>query len=439
MSSTERAPEPTMEDILASIRRIITDDDAGKGQGDKPAAAAQTEDASLEGEADNQIIDDIARVLSSGSDEPADEDEEIMDLTGELGGLELVEEEPQDVLETPEPVDAAPEFVGSSDVSDEVVALDAAQPDVLQPDVPQADDAGPDVLEPEMLEVAETVVEVETLEVAEPVGMEAPQEETVPREMPSMAPPPIPEPPVEAAPEAPKLSASEEAATALERAIAALKAGQSPATAAAPVPTAPPAPPFDASVPVAESVEPTAEAALEETLAEAIPLPSDIPMAVPMDSPTPESETHLDPDAESVVEMAESVVEMAETQTEPDALAEDELVLMDDETEETMALEEPVPAPEPEGALFWPPQDFAIGEAQPEPAPEISTAPVEVAPEIFAAGTNGVASKDTSGPKSLEDSIKEMLRPMLREWLDENMPRMIREELDSDALQRERD
>jgi cell pole-organizing protein PopZ len=141
-----------MEDILASIRRIITDDDAGKGQGDKPAAAAQTEDASLEGEADNQIIDDIARVLSSGSDEPADEDEEIMDLTGELGGLELVEEEPQDVLETPEPVDAAPEFVESSDVSDEVVALDAAQPDVLQPDVPQADDAGLDVLEPEIIE-----------------------------------------------------------------------------------------------------------------------------------------------------------------------------------------------------------------------------------------------------------------------------------------------
>ena len=28
MSSTERAPEPTMEEILASIRRIISDDEA---------------------------------------------------------------------------------------------------------------------------------------------------------------------------------------------------------------------------------------------------------------------------------------------------------------------------------------------------------------------------------------------------------------------------
>jgi hypothetical protein len=32
MSNTERAPEPTMEEILASIRRIITDDEAdGRG------------------------------------------------------------------------------------------------------------------------------------------------------------------------------------------------------------------------------------------------------------------------------------------------------------------------------------------------------------------------------------------------------------------------
>ncbi len=43
--------------------------------------------------------------------------------------------------------------------------------------------------------------------------------------------------------------------------------------------------------------------------------------------------------------------------------------------------------------------------------------------------------------KSLEDSVKEMLRPMLRQWLDENMPRVLtaalREELEnSDAQQR---
>jgi hypothetical protein len=42
--------------------------------------------------------------------------------------------------------------------------------------------------------------------------------------------------------------------------------------------------------------------------------------------------------------------------------------------------------------------------------------------------------------KSLEDSVKEMLRPMLKQWLDENMPRVLtaalREELENSDMQR---
>ncbi len=68
MSSTERAPEPTMEEILASIRRIITDDDTGQARTQNAAQQARQDEESLEGEgeADSQIIDDIARVLSGG-------------------------------------------------------------------------------------------------------------------------------------------------------------------------------------------------------------------------------------------------------------------------------------------------------------------------------------------------------------------------------------
>ncbi len=113
MSSTERAPEPTMEEILASIRRIITDDEAG--QANKAAPQAQPEDESLEGEADNQIINDIARVLSGGAPQAAaDEEEEILDLTAELGGLEIVEEE--EVVEVTEVAEA-----------DEVLDLEPAE------------------------------------------------------------------------------------------------------------------------------------------------------------------------------------------------------------------------------------------------------------------------------------------------------------------------
>ena len=428
MSSTERAPEPTMEDILASIRRIITDDDTGKAPADK--AAAQPEDEGLEGEADNQIIDDIARVLTSGGDTPANQDEEIMDLTGELGGLELVEDEPEEILETLEVVDTSPEFVEVTEDSDELLALDDVQPDILEPDVIEADMPEAEV---EIVETVEMMETVEVAEFAEPEEMELPAEEAAAPEMPSMTPPPLPEPaaevaPAEAAPEAPKLSASEEAATALERAIAALKAGQSPSSAPAPAPS--PASSFAAPTVSAEPEAPEAQA--EETPTGVIPLPTDIPIAVPMDSPTPEMETHPDPDAESVADMAEGAAEW-----EPSA--EDELVLMDTESEATMVLEDAEPEQETESTPFWPPQDTATAESEPAPAPVFGQTAAEVAEAAVAAGTNGAVSHETAGGKSLEDSIKEMLRPMLREWLNENMPRMIREELDSDALQRGQD
>ena len=93
MSSTERAPEPTMEEILASIRRIISDDESGSAR-QRPASASHRDEEGLEaaeGEADDRIINDIARVLS-GSATAAEEEEDILDLTAELGGMEPVEE-----------------------------------------------------------------------------------------------------------------------------------------------------------------------------------------------------------------------------------------------------------------------------------------------------------------------------------------------------------
>jgi cell pole-organizing protein PopZ len=52
-----------------------------------------------------------------------------------------------------------------------------------------------------------------------------------------------------------------------------------------------------------------------------------------------------------------------------------------------------------------------------------------VEPERYASRTNGGsehgASPHDAAHKTLEDSVKDMLRPMLRQWLDENMPRVI--------------
>jgi len=69
MSSTERAPEPTMEEILASIRRIISDDESSSAR-QRTASASNRDEEGLEaaeGEADDRIINDIARVLSGSA------------------------------------------------------------------------------------------------------------------------------------------------------------------------------------------------------------------------------------------------------------------------------------------------------------------------------------------------------------------------------------
>ena len=83
MNSTERAPEPTMEEILASIRRIISDDEANSNHQEAtssdyagPVAVEDTDDSA----ADTQMIDDIARVLSSAAPSSAESEEDILDL-----------------------------------------------------------------------------------------------------------------------------------------------------------------------------------------------------------------------------------------------------------------------------------------------------------------------------------------------------------------------
>jgi cell pole-organizing protein PopZ len=170
MSSTERAPEPTMEEILASIRRIISEDEPSSAR-QPNASASQQDDEGLEiaeGEADDKIINDIARVLS-GAAPAVEEEEDILDLTAELGGLEPVEE-----LEAVELVAEAP-----APVRQPAATVEANLAPASQASAPQAEPA----------------------EKAPEAKVEAP-----------------PQP----------MSASEEAASALERAIAALRAGHVP-------------------------------------------------------------------------------------------------------------------------------------------------------------------------------------------------------------------
>jgi uncharacterized protein len=318
MSSTERAPEPTMEEILASIRRIISEDEPSSAR--QPNASASQQDEEVlelaEGEADDKIINDIARVLSGGS--PAvEEEEDILDLTAELGGLEPVEE-----------VEAI-ELVAEAEVPAPVEQPAPTRPQPVEASAPPASRASAPQAEP--------------VEKAPEAKVEAPTQ---------------------------PMSASEEAASALERAIAALRAGHVPTSS------------------------PQSESQFMPTFGFA---PELEPEPVPVPEPEPEPELVL-------------------TEFEFEAVTEEPVIL-----EALVSEPEEVQAWESEAPSFEAPEEPEI---EPEPqAPRTNGSGAH--PAYDAAAPSAGAMPPGASPKTLEDSIKDMLRPMLLQWLEENMSRVL--------------
>ena len=77
----------------------------------------------------------------------------------------------------------------------------------------------------------------------------------------------------------------------------------------------------------------------------------------------------------------------------------------------------------------------AMAEAVAHRTPEIAAAPApaEIAPVVAAAAPAVIAPPPIAaamgGARTMEDMVAEMLRPMLRDWLDSNMPRIIEKTL----------
>lgn len=94
--SDQTAPEPTMEEILASIRRIISEDDAPKGEGQQADAQSDSAD---EGE-------DVLELTERAHEEaPAESGEEVM-APPEPEAPPVLEAQPEPASQ-PEPVRAA--------------------------------------------------------------------------------------------------------------------------------------------------------------------------------------------------------------------------------------------------------------------------------------------------------------------------------------------
>jgi cell pole-organizing protein PopZ len=106
--------------------------------------------------------------------------------------------------------------------------------------------------------------------------------------------------------------------------------------------------------------------------------------------------------------------------------------------EEVLELTEAMAAPPPEPAQpgfrrIEPDQDVVFGEPAPVTPPSPPRAPALDSPLLSNAASAAVHSAFgtlahsvlAQNPRTLEDLVKEMLRPMLKAWLDDNLPVMV--------------
>lgn len=92
--------------------------------------------------------------------------------------------------------------------------------------------------------------------------------------------------------------------------------------------------------------------------------------------------------------------------------------------------------------------DLDFVEAEPEPAPAPPPAPVAEAPVAPAEGLVSAAVAATAATafgrlssgilmpaagRTLEDVVREMLRPMLQQWLDDNLPGIVQQAVDAEV------
>jgi hypothetical protein len=208
------------------------------------------------------------------------------------------------------------------------------------------------------------------------------------------------------------------------------KPAEKPAAAAAPAPAAPAPPP--PAKPVMKDIPPSAIPAAKAAAKAAAPAPKPAPPPPPAPPPADAAGNSQDDiDAMLASLEADTAVEEA-PEPEPEA---DVFELTDE-----MALPDPPPPPAPPPAAAFnkidPQDDLEFTEAkaaQRQPAPEPLRLEMPMPPILSRTTVNAVESAFntlahtvlSNNARTLEDLVKEMLRPMLKSWLDDNLPGLV--------------
>lgn len=135
-------------------------------------------------------------------------------------------------------------------------------------------------------------------------------------------------------------------------------------------------------------------------------------------APQPEPEPEPEPIEDDVLDLGAEAELVEEEAAAPVAESVDDI-----DFAEPQAVVQPAPEPAPPQ-----PQAFVPPPVQPQPAPPMDMAALisdqtgAAVQNAFGALANTVLSNNA---RTLEDLVKEMLKPMLKTWLDDNLPGMV--------------
>jgi hypothetical protein len=208
-------------------------------------------------------------------------------------------------------------------------------------------------------------------------------------------------------------------------------AAEKPASAAAPTKPEKPVAAPAAKAP-AMNVPPTAIPAPQAAVAKAAPPPAKPAPPPPAPPPAPAASNSQD-DIDALLNGLDETTTAEEIR--PAAPEADVFELTDD-----MAVAEPEP-PQPSFRMVEPPDDLEFAESaaaralhrqpafepaslesSPPPRPILSHSTVSAVESAFNSLAHTVLSNNA---RTLEDLVKEMLRPMLKSWLDDNLPGLV--------------
>jgi len=160
--------------------------------------------------------------------------------------------------------------------------------------------------------------------------------------------------------------------------------------------------------------------------AEVAPEPELVADPEPEPEPEPVMEAEPEPEPEPVMEepeLEDDVLELTERIEEDDALGTDPVSIADD----LMIVDrEPEPEPEPEPVVD------AIAEAVVEEEALVDDVPAMAAAGMFAALSDNLRVSEQQG-QTLEGIVRELMRPMLKQWLDDNLPAIVEEKVQAEV------